>query len=95
MAAPLGNTNRANGKRFANALAWALETYESDKVKRGEALREIAKGMVSDAVAGDALARREIADRLDGKPAQSVQVDGDGDGGPIKHALEVSFVEPG
>jgi hypothetical protein len=25
----------------------------------------------------------------------AVQVDGDGEGGPIKHALEVRFVEPG
>ena len=25
----------------------------------------------------------------------AVQIDGDGEGGPIQHALQVSFVEPG
>lgn len=79
MGAPVGNTNRANGKRFANALAWALEEYESDKVKRGEALREIAKGIVADAIAGDKDARREIGDRLDGKPKQQTELSGDPD----------------
>jgi hypothetical protein len=82
MAAPLGSTNRANGKRFANAIKAALEEYEDDKVKRGEALRAIATGLVKDAVNGDAYARRELADRLDGKPAQSTELSGP-DGGPI------------
>ncbi len=84
MAGPIGNTNRANGKRFANALKTALEEYEDDKVKRGEALRAIAKGMVVDALAGDATARRDIADRLDGKPAQTSILQGDDEGGPVK-----------
>lgn len=74
MAGPIGNTNRANGKRFANALKAALEEYEDDRIKRGEALREIAKGLVKDALAGDHNARREVADRLDGKPHQSTDV---------------------
>jgi hypothetical protein len=89
MAAPIGNTNRANGKRFANALKAALEEYESDKVKRGEALREIAKGLVKDAIAGDPVARREVADRLDGKPAQVVG--GDPDGEPIRTVTEIAI----
>lgn len=93
MGAPVGNKNRANAKRFANALAWALEEYESNGIKRGEALREIAKGIVNDALAGDAAARREIADRLDGKPAQAVTVDGDGEGGPVRTSVEVFFRE--
>jgi hypothetical protein len=84
MAGPLGNTNRANGKRFANALKTALEEFESDKVKRGEALREIAKGLVEAALSGDMAARKEVADRLDGKAAQSLSIDGDGEGGPVK-----------
>jgi hypothetical protein len=91
MAAPIGNTNRANGKRFANALKAALEEYESDKVKRGEALREIAKGLVLDALSGDATARREVADRLDGKPAQSVTLGGDPDN-PVQTVSRVERV---
>jgi ribosomal protein L17 len=84
MAGPIGNTNRANGKRFANALKAALEEYEDDRIKRGEALRKIAESLVADALAGDHNARREVADRLDGKPAQALSIDGDGEGGPVK-----------
>jgi hypothetical protein len=91
MAAPIGNTNRANGKRFANALKAALEEYESDKVKRGEALREIAKGLVQDALSGDATARREVADRLDGKPAQIIA--GDNELPPVQLGV-IELVRP-
>jgi hypothetical protein len=91
MAAPIGNTNRANGKRFANALKAALEEYESDKVKRGEALREIAKGLVLDALSGDATARREVADRLDGKPAQIIA--GDNELPPVQLGV-IELVRP-
>ncbi len=84
MGAPLGSQNRANGKRFANALKTVLEEYADNGIKRGEALRAIAKGLVVDALAGDFNSRKEIADRLDGKPGQQVTIDGDGDGGPVK-----------
>lgn len=79
-----GNTNRANGKRFQNAIKWALEEYADDEVQKGEALQVIAMGMVRDAVKGDAIARREIADRLDGKPAQMTILQGDEDGGAVR-----------
>jgi DNA-directed RNA polymerase subunit K/omega len=87
MAAPLGSTNRANGKRFANAVKQALEEYEDDKVKRGEALREIARGLVADAIARDPIARKELADRLDGRPAQAIV--GDDEHDPIRTLSEI------
>ena len=39
--------------------------------------------------AAEALLRKALPDLA------SLQVDGDGEGGPIQHALEVRFVEPG
>lgn len=78
-----GNRNRANGKRFQLALKRALEEYADDRIKRGEALNEIARLLVKDALDGDHAARMEIANRLDGKPAQQLTIDGDGEGGPV------------
>ena len=89
MPGPLGNTNRANGKRFANALKAVLDEYEDDRVKRGEALRALARDMIKDALGGDAGARRDLIDRVDGKPGQAVTVDGDGEGGPVKTVTEI------
>lgn len=94
MGAPLGNTNKADGRRWAGAIRRALHEYEDDRVKQGEALHEIAKGVVKDALDGDRYARAEIGDRLDGKPAQSVTHQGDEEGGPIRHSLTVGYVDP-
>jgi hypothetical protein len=47
-----------------------------------DGLRVIAKQVVADAVAGNYTAIAEIANRLDGRPAQDVHVSGD-DGGPV------------
>lgn len=90
--APVGNDNAAKGKKWAGAIRRALHEYQSDSVKQGEALLEIAKGVVRDALAGDASARREIGDRLDGKPAQAIIAQGDDEGGPIQHHHTVEFV---
>ncbi len=42
----------------------------------------------------DTVAAREIGDRLDGKPAQGVELAGP-NGGPLQAALSVTFVKPG
>lgn len=99
MPAPKGSHNRAKAAMWADQLKWALENYEDlpRGIKRGLALREIAVGVVKDALDKEAQhhwpAVQEIAMRLDGKPAQAVTVAGDDEGGPIRHALEVLFVE--
>jgi len=78
--APKGNTNSATGKEGRRALEFALENHESDNpkqligrmatlVKMWEPI--IAKAMVE----GDLAAMKEINDRLDGKAAQSVNID--------------------
>lgn len=89
--APLGNQNEAKGKRWAGALRRALHEYADDTVKQGEALLELAKRVVKDALEGDAAARKEIGERLDGKAAQSLTVSGDEDN-PIQTRQVVEFV---
>jgi hypothetical protein len=97
MAAPKGSHNRKKAAHWTDALKLELANYDGGSVKQGEALREIALNVVKDALDRTSPhywnAVQEIGNRLDGKPAQAVQVDGDGDGGPIRHALEVLFVE--
>lgn len=64
MAAPIGNTNAAKGKAWFDAI-------RKECVQR-DALAKIAKVVVDKAIEGEQWAVREIGDRLDGKPAQSV-----------------------
>ena len=71
MAAPTGNSNARKGK------AW-LDALRKECVQRN-ALDEIAKLVVAKALEGDQWAITEIANRMDGKPAQSLEVSGDPD----------------
>lgn len=91
MAAQPGNTTAADSKRFAGAVRRALAEFTNDRIKQGEALLAIAQQLVDDAMNQDpnvrAPARREIADRLDGKPAQSVSVGGSDEMPPISAVL--------
>ena len=72
-----GNKNAAKGKTWADALRKALLQYSDDDVPRKEALFRIATVVVQKALAGDSTAVREIGDRLDGKPAQTIMGDSD------------------
>lgn len=62
--------------KFKDALRYALVHYSDDKVKKGKALRHIAKSLVNLAINGESTqalsAIRELADRLDGKPIQAI-----------------------
>lgn len=91
--APVGNANAAKGKRWQDALNKALARFESvdPPIAVGEALDKIAFRVVQGALAGDWDSITEIANRLDGKPAQSVTVGGDGDA-PLQHKHEVIFI---
>lgn len=69
--APIGNTNAANGRRFRKALERELARRYGDV---DEGLGVIAKKLV-DLTEDPQSARdacKEIADRFDGKPHQSV-----------------------
>lgn len=74
--APVGNKNAARGKHWRDALKAELATFEDKKlkVKRGLALRRIARQVIRDAICGEMDAIREIGNRLDGKPVQSTEV---------------------
>lgn len=78
--APFGNKNGSKGKRWQEAIDKALKRFnraatEDDpatQVKTGEALDHIAQTVVAAAIDGDWWAVAEIGNRLDGKPAQSI-----------------------
>lgn len=80
MAAPVGNKNAAKGNKWKTAIEHVLENYETDQVRKGLALREIARKLIDTALEGDMQAIKEIGDRLDGKPVQAVTGEG---GGPL------------
>lgn len=72
MAAPEGNTNSSkNNRLWANTIKRALIQSDSDR------LRRIAEKLIEKAEEGDLHAMREIGDRLDGKPAQTIVGDED------------------
>jgi hypothetical protein len=70
---------RPKEKPFREALNLAITDAGDDRRK----LREIAAKLLDKAAEGDIQAIREVADRLDGKPAQENVHEGPGDGGEI------------
>lgn len=72
--APLGNRYSAHDKPWTNALQRALARYEdpTEKIKAAQALNRIADKTVKAALEGDKDARKEIAERLDGRPIQPI-----------------------
>jgi len=72
MARPLGSQNK--DKPFRDALRLELAALKDDDPK---ALRGLARQLLKIASGDDGLpAIKEIADRLDGKPAQAVEMSG-------------------
>ena len=65
-------TNKGQDKAFTDALRLAL--YEADEVTGKRKLRRIAEKLVEAAMEGEAWAIQQVADRLDGKPAQAVSI---------------------
>ena len=72
--APLGNKNAAKAKEFEGALRRALARKGGTV---GGGLDSIADKLVTAADAGEQWAVREVGDRLDGKPGQSLVLGGD------------------
>lgn len=86
--APEGNQNKIKNKPWADALRRAMARYEDGKEN---ALNLIADQTVKAAINGDQWAITEIANRMDGKPAQSVTVAGDEDN-PVRTVSRVELV---
>jgi hypothetical protein len=85
MGAPGGNQNAVKGKQFYDALRRAMA---SDDFAR---LRKAADRLLDKASEGEPWAIAELANRLDGKPAQQIALTGAEDG-PVKVQAEVVFV---
>lgn len=67
MANPRG---QQRDKPFRDALRMELAAAGEDHKK----LRQIARALIANAVKGDTRAIQEVADRMDGKPAQAVDM---------------------
>lgn len=66
--APKGNQNATKNKPFADAVRRVL-------VQEPKQLEAAARALIQKAVAGDSQAVKELADRLDGKPHQTIAAD--------------------
>lgn len=89
----IGNKNNAKGKDWQDALRKAMIQYEDKDagIKRGQALHKIATKVVQQALDGDPVAWQEIGNRLDGKPAQALQLSTDDDK-PLFQAIKMVIV---
>jgi hypothetical protein len=85
-----GNRNAANAKVWKAAIERALERRtksRSDGIKEIDALADTLLTLVA---SGDLPALKEFGDRMDGKPAQAVELGGT-DGGPLQAIVNVSI----
>lgn len=90
-----GNNNARKGRAWTEALKRALARYSGESVDKG--LDMLADRQVKAAMDGDDKAaaeiRERIGDRLEGKVAQQVVLNGDEEGGPVSLNGVVCFVE--
>lgn len=77
------NSGQRKDKMFREALHRAIKRIDDGKDPR---LDRIAEQVIKQALAGELAAIKEIADRLDGKPAQAHV--GDADEAPIQHTVK-------
>lgn len=69
-----GNQNAARGRIWRDAIDRALQ--KRSKVKQIEALDDLAEKLLVRAEEGDISALKELGDRLEGKPAQQINLAG-------------------
>lgn len=89
MAAPEGNKNAAKGKKWQKALEKALARIGDGDMEVG--LAKVADKVVLAAAYGDKDAWKDIADRLDGKAAQSLTIGGDEEN-PVHTVTTINLV---
>jgi len=81
MAAPAGNNNAGKGKQWSDAIRKVINEVVEDNSGEEPIQRKrliiIARKVATMAQAGDIQAIREVGDRLDGKAAQSIALEGD------------------
>ena len=91
MGAPAGNQNAARGRIWRSAIERALA--EKSKGEQMDALNTLANTLIAKAMDGDMTALKELGDRLDGKPAQALDVGGQSDN-PILTEVVRRIVKP-
>lgn len=75
--APAGNKNASKGKPWQAAIERALALRS--RVDQKEALDTLAEKLLANCDQGDMAALKELGDRLDGKPAQAINLGGQDD----------------
>ncbi len=81
-----GNQLAGNSRKWRTAINRALE--KQSKADQMDTLTNIAGKLIEAAENGDQWAIKELGDRVDGKPAQSMTLAGD-ENNPIKSIHEV------
>ena len=87
MGAPVGNTNAQKGKMWNDALRRAIVQDDHKRV------RQAVEKLLDLAADGEPWAIKELADRLDGRPAQLTTLE-NSDGTPLLAGIQVTFVKP-
>lgn len=77
---------------FKTALRLAFKDAEANEHSK-RTLRKIAEALIDEAIKGNVPAIKEVADRLDGKPAQTIL--GDGDSPLIVQVVQFTEKNPG
>ena len=72
MGAPVGNQNASNVKVWSDAIRRAMARAEHDPVVGHRTLNALADRLLEKAAEGDMAALKELGDRLEGKPAQTI-----------------------
>jgi len=85
---PVGSESKE--RPFRDALRKRIAAAEANQDIRR--LDRIAAKLLAKAEAGDMLAIKEVADRLDGKPAQATVVSGDSEA-PLVHRIERAIID--
>jgi hypothetical protein len=74
--APLGNKNGSKGKMFLNTLRLIIAQEETTLPEGRRRLRLAADRLIALAAEGEEWAIKELANRLDGKAVQGVELSG-------------------
>ena len=91
MAAPPGNQYAAKERVWTAAINKALEKRSA--LGRMEALADLAEKLLEQCSEGNLVALRELGDRLEGKPGQSMTLGGDPEN-PLVIAGGIKLVRP-
>lgn len=86
--APLGNKNAVKENRL-----WSDTIRRALAQKNGAKLRALVDRLIDRAAEGDIAALKEIGDRIDGKAAQALLMQGDPDK-PLEQRIQVEIVDP-